>query len=157
LTVLERIPALLKEDEGYTARSLKGANAVTKNSLQQLHEAGQGIWLDSIRRSLLTSGGLDRLIQGDAVTGVTSTPSIFEKAIGESSDYAEKLTSLMKSGKHSAGELFEALAVEAIQMACDTLRPIYDQSLGRDGYVSLEVSPHLLQGTAGTMAEVKRL
>lgn len=130
---------------------------MTKNPLQELHEAGQSIWLDSIRRSLITSGGLNRLIQEDAMTGITSNPSIFEKAIGESSDYDEKLTSLMKSGKHSAGELFEALAVEDIQMACDTLRPIYDKSLGRDGYVSLEVSPHLLHDTVGTMAEAKRL
>src|SRR5690242_12450891 len=91
------------------------------------------------------------------MTGITSNPSIFEKAIGESSDYDEKLTSLMKSGKHSAGELFEALAVEDIQMACDTLRPVYDRTNGLDGYVSIEVSPHLLHDTAGTIAEAKRL
>jgi transaldolase/glucose-6-phosphate isomerase len=130
---------------------------MAKNPLQQLHDAGQSIWLDYIRRSLITSGGLDRLIQEDAMTGITSNPSIFEKAIGESSDYDETITKLVKSGKTNVGELFEALAVEDIQMACDKLRPVYDSTNGLDGYVSIEVSPHLLHDTAGTVAEAKRL
>ncbi len=130
---------------------------MTKNSLQQLHDVGQSIWLDNIRRSLITSGTLDRMIQEDALTGITSNPSIFEKAIGGSSDYDEALQKLVASGKKSAGELFEALAVEDIQMACDRLRPVYEQTHGLDGYVSIEVSPHLLHDTAATIAEARRL
>ncbi|HEY7346771.1 MAG TPA: transaldolase [Ktedonobacterales bacterium] len=131
---------------------------MTKNSLQQLHDAGQSIWLDNIRRSLITTGELDRLIAEDAITGITSNPSIFEKAIGGSSDYDETLNRLIRAdGKKSAGELFEALAVEDIQMACDKLRPVYDRTHGRDGYVSIEVSPHLVHDTRGTIAEAHRL
>ena len=130
---------------------------MAKNLLQELHDAGQSIWLDYIRRSLITSGGLDHMIQENAMTGITSNPSIFEKAIGESSDYDETITKLVKSGKTNVGELFEALAVEDIQMACDKLRPVYDRTNGLDGYVSIEVSPHLLHDTAGTVAEAKRL
>lgn len=128
-----------------------------KNSLQQLHDVGQSVWLDNIRRSLITSGELDRLIREDALSGITSNPSIFEKAIGGSDDYDEALKKLVASGKKSAGELFEALAVEDIQMACDRLRPIYEQTHGLDGYVSIEVSPHLLHDTAATVAEAHRL
>jgi transaldolase len=136
---------------------LKGAGTVTKNSLQQLHDVGQSIWLDNIRRSLITTGTLDRMIQEDALTGITSNPSIFEKAIAGSSDYDEALQKLVASGKKSAGELFEALAVEDIQMACDRLRPVYERTHGLDGYVSIEVSPHLLHDTAATIAEAHRL
>jgi transaldolase len=131
---------------------------LAKNPLQQLHDAGQSIWLDFIRRSLITSGELDRLITEDAITGITSNPSIFEKAIGGSSDYDETLNKLIRAdGKKSAGELFEALAVEDIQMACDKLRPVYDRTNGLDGYVSIEVSPHLVHDTKGSIAEAHRL
>jgi transaldolase/glucose-6-phosphate isomerase len=130
---------------------------MTKNPLQQLHDVGQSVWLDNIRRSLITSGELDRMIREDALTGITSNPSIFEKAIGGSTDYDEALKKLVASGKKNAGELFEALAVEDIQMACDRLRPVYEQTHGLDGYVSIEVSPHLLHDTAATVAEVHRL
>ncbi len=131
---------------------------MAKNPLQQLHDAGQSIWLDYIRRSLITTGELDRMIAEDAITGITSNPSIFEKAIGGSSDYDEALNKLIRAdGKKSAGELFEALAVEDIQMACDKLRPIYDRTKGLDGYVSIEVSPHLVHDTKGTIAEAHRL
>jgi transaldolase len=136
---------------------LKGASTVTKNPLQQLHDAGQSIWLDYIRRTLITSGKLDQMIDEDAITGITSNPSIFEKAIGSGSDYDEQITQLVKSGKKSAGEIFEALAVQDIQMACDKLRPIYDRTHGLDGYVSIEVSPHLLHDTAATITEARRL
>src|SRR5690349_681968 len=124
---------------------LKGASTVTKNPLQQLHDAGQSIWLDYIRRSLITSGELDRMIAEDAITGITSNPSIFEKAIGASPDYDETLNALIRAdGKKDAPALFEALAVEDIQAACDKLRPVYDSTNGLDGYVSIEVSPHLV-------------
>jgi transaldolase/glucose-6-phosphate isomerase len=130
---------------------------LARNPLQQLHDAGQSVWLDNIRRSLITSGELDRMIQEDALTGVTSNPSIFEKAIGGSSDYNETLKKLVSNGTKSVGELFEALAVEDIQMACDKLRPVYDATNGLDGYVSIEVSPHLVHDTQGTIAEAHRL
>jgi transaldolase len=131
---------------------------LAKNPLQQLHDVGQSIWLDYIRRSLITTGELDRMIAEDAITGITSNPSIFEKAIGGSTDYDEALNKLIRvDGKKSAGELFEALAVEDIQMACDKLRPIYDRTNGRDGYVSIEVSPHLVHDTKGSIAEAHRL
>ncbi len=131
---------------------------MAKNPLQQLHDIGQSIWLDYIRRSLITSGELDRMIAEDAITGITSNPSIFEKAIGGSNDYDETLNKLIRAdSKKTAGELFEALAVEDIQMACDKLRPIYDQTRGLDGYVSIEVSPHLVHDTKGTIAEAHRL
>ncbi len=130
---------------------------MTKNPLQQLHDVGQSIWLDYIRRTLITSGKLDQMIDEDAITGITSNPSIFEKAIGSGSDYDEQITQLVKSGKKSAGEIFEALAVQDIQMACDKLRPVYDRTHGLDGYVSIEVSPHLLHDTAATITEARRL
>ncbi len=131
---------------------------MTKNPLQQLHDAGQSIWLDYIRRNLITTGELDRMMAEDAITGITSNPSIFEKAIGGSSDYDEALNKMIRAdGTKSAGELFEALAVEDIQAACDKLRPVYDQTNGLDGYVSIEVSPHLVHDTAGTIAEAHRL
>jgi transaldolase len=131
---------------------------LAKNPLQQLHDAGQSIWLDFIRRSLITTGELDRMIAEDAITGITSNPSIFEKAIGGSSDYDETLNKLIRAdGKKSASQLFEALAVEDIQMACDKLRPVYDRTNGLDGYVSIEVSPHLVHDTRGTIAEAHRL
>jgi transaldolase/glucose-6-phosphate isomerase len=131
---------------------------LAKNPLQQLHDVGQSIWLDYIRRSLITTGELDRMIREDAISGITSNPSIFEKAIGGSSDYDEALNKMIRAdGKKSAGDLFEALAVEDIQAACDKLRPVYDSTRGLDGYVSIEVSPHLVHDTAGTIAEAKRL
>ncbi len=130
---------------------------MTRNPLQQLHDAGQSVWLDNIRRSLITSGELDRMIQEDALTGITSNPSIFEKAIGGSSDYDETIKKLIGAGNKSAPQIFEALAVEDIQMACDKLLPVYEQTNGLDGYVSIEVSPHLVHDTAGTIAEAHRL
>src|ERR1051326_4036510 len=137
---------------------LKGAGTLAKNPLQQLHDAGQSIWLDYIRRSLITTGELDRMIAEDAITGITSNPSIFEKAIGGSSDYDRSLNKMIRAdGKKSAGDLFEGLAVEDIQGACDKLRPVYDSTNGLDGYVSIEVSPHLVHDTAGTIAEAPRL
>jgi transaldolase/glucose-6-phosphate isomerase len=131
---------------------------LAKNPLQELHEAGQSIWLDYIRRDLITTGKLDQMIAEDAVTGITSNPSIFEKAIGGSSDYDEALNKMIRAdGKKSVGDLFEALAVEDIQAACDKLRPVYDRTKGLDGYVSIEVSPHLVHDTQGTIAEAHRL
>lgn len=116
---------------------------------------GQSIWYDNICRALLDSGELLSLIQA-GVTGVTSNPSIFEKAILGTSDYDGAIQKLTGRGM-CAGEIFEALAVEDIQRAADLLRPVYDASAGVDGYVSLEVSPKLAHDTQGTIAEALRL
>lgn len=123
-----------------------------------LHAAqtfGQSIWLDNIRRALLTSGGLEMLIK-KGVTGVTSNPTIFEKAIAGSADYDEAMIPLVQAGK-SPTEIYETLAFEDIGRAADLLRPIYDRTNGKDGYISLEVSPELANDTAGTLIEARRL
>jgi transaldolase/glucose-6-phosphate isomerase len=127
-----------------------------ENPLRALQVFGQSVWLDSIRRSLITSGELQRLIEEDGVRGLTSNPAIFEKAIAGSSDYAEVLGA---PGARSldATSLYEKIAVRDIQDAADLLRPVYDRSDKRDGYVSLEVSPLLAADTAGTIAEARRL
>ena len=125
------------------------------NSIEETQRLGQSIWYDNIRRSLLTSGELERLI-GLGVTGVTSNPTIFEKAIAGSTDYDEPLMALARSGT-SVAEMYEALAVEDIRAAADLLRPVYDRTAGADGYVSLEVSPTLAHDTAKTVADSLRL
>lgn len=128
------------------------------NPLKQLAEQGQSIWLDYIRRSLLINGDLKRLVAEDGIRGVTSNPTIFEKAIAGSSDYDEALRALLaKDPQAPTGKLYEPLAIEDIQMAADLLRPVYDATRGDDGYVSLEVSPHLADDTLATIQEAKRL
>lgn len=127
------------------------------NPLKQLERCGQSIWIDYIRRDLMTSGELGRLIE-EGLRGMTSNPTIFEKAIAGSPDYDKALRSLLaKNPPPDAQALYEALAVEDIQMAADLLRPVYEQSGGADGYVSLEASPHLARDTDGTIAEARRL
>ena len=123
--------------------------------LDQLAELGQSIWLDFIRRSSLNSGELASLME-QGVRGVTSNPSIFEKAIAGSSDYDDALRPLVKS-ELSIEEIYEILAKEDIQRAADILRPVYDRSNGLDGYVSLEVSPKLAHDTEQTILEASRL
>lgn len=127
-----------------------------QNPLQQLGKLGQSVWLDYIRRQLLTSGELARLVREDGLRGVTSNPAIFEKAITGSEDYTATL-----AAAHAAGatpkSIYERLAVRDIQDAADILRPVYDASGKRDGYVSLEVSPYLARDTDGTIAEAVRL
>lgn len=127
------------------------------NPLQQLHKHGQSIWLDYIRRKLITSGELQQLVQ-DGLRGITSNPTIFEKAIGGSDDYdADLRTFLADDPKAEASALFEQLAIKDIQMAADILRPVYESSQGTDGFVSLEVSPKLAHDTEGTIGEARRL
>ncbi|MBN1148013.1 MAG: bifunctional transaldolase/phosoglucose isomerase [Anaerolineales bacterium] len=123
--------------------------------LHELNNLGQSIWLDYIRRSLLVSGELDDLV-AQGLRGVTSNPSIFEKAIAGSNDYDDDLRALVEAGK-SVDEIYEALALEDIRRAADALRPVYDQSGGADGFVSLEVSPILAHDAQGTLAEARRL
>jgi transaldolase/glucose-6-phosphate isomerase len=128
------------------------------NPLKLLGEQGQSIWLDYIRRNLIGSGELKRLVEDDGIRGVTSNPTIFEKAIAGSTDYDEALRAMLaRDGNTAVEKLYEPLAIEDIQMAADVLRPVYDASHGDDGYVCLEVSPHLAHDTQATVSEAKRL
>ena len=127
-----------------------------KNALQDVAELGQSIWLDYIRRSLITSGELKRLVEHDSLRGVTSNPTIFEKAISGSKDY-DDLLAKMNREKLTASEKFERIAVRDIRDACDVLRPVYNETRGRDGFVSIEVSPLLALNTQGTLDEARRL
>src|SRR5919205_301646 len=123
---------------------------MAKNALFELQEAGTSVWLDYIRRSLMTSGELKRMIEEDAVTGMTSNPTIFEKAIGGSNDYDQALEELIRKG-NSGEELFLNLEIQDIQMAADVLRPVYESTEHKDGYVSLEVLPEVAHDTQGTV------
>jgi len=129
------------------------------NPLKKLwQEQRQAVWLDFIERDLLTGGGLARYVADDGVRGVTSNPSIFQKAIEGGGPYDEAVTGLLAADPEiTTVQLYEALAIEDIQHAADILRPVWDESRGGDGYVSLEVSPHLARDTEGTVAEAKRL
>jgi transaldolase/glucose-6-phosphate isomerase len=129
---------------------------MAKNPLFELQEAGTSVWLDYIRRSLMTSGELERMIEEDAVVGMTSNPTIFEKAIGGSSDYDDAITRQVAAGK-SGEELFLTLMVEDIQMAADVLKPVYDQTGQKDGYVSIEVLPRVAHDTQGTIKMAHQL
>src|ERR1700744_646636 len=127
------------------------------NPVKALENHGQAVWLDFLARGFVAKGDLQKLIDNDGVKGVTSNPSIFEKAIGSSDEYDSPIGKALKSGDRSVAELFETLAVEDIQHAADVLRPVYDELNGHDGFVSLEVSPYLAMDTKGTIAEAKRL
>jgi transaldolase len=129
---------------------------MNNNPLLKLEAFGQSIWIDFIRRGTILSGELKKLIDEDGVTGVTSNPSIFEKAIGGSNDYDEAIHALADKGK-GVEQIYESLAVEDIQHAADLFRPVYERLDGADGFVSLEVSPRLANNTAQTIAEAHRL
>ncbi len=126
------------------------------NPLKALYGYGQSVWLDYIRRSLITSGELQRLIDEDGLRGVTSNPAIFEKAVTGSNDYTQALKGL-EAQNLDPKATYEALAIRDIQDAADVLRPLYRASERRDGYVSLEVSPYLARDTRGTLEEARRL
>jgi transaldolase/glucose-6-phosphate isomerase len=126
------------------------------NPLLKLQNYGQSIWLDYIRRGMFASGQLQRLINEDGLRGMTSNPSIFEKAIDGSQDYTKAIRALALEGK-TAQEIYQALSVEDIQMATDTFQPLFQDSGGQHGFVSLEVSPLLAHDTQGTIAEARRL
>jgi transaldolase len=132
------------------ARSLK------ENHLKQLRTLGQSIWLDYIRRDLITGGDLRRLIEEDGLRGMTSNPAIFEKAIAGSREYDEEIRTLALDGK-DCKTIYEALSQFDVQGAADAFLTVYDGTDGRDGYVSLEVNPHLAHDTNGTIAEARRL
>lgn len=127
------------------------------NPLRQLEAFGQSVWIDYIRRDLLTGGRLQQLIERDGVTGLTSNPSIFEKAIAAGGEYEQAIRAALRRGDVSSMKLYESLAIEDICMAADLMRPVYDATRGRDGYVSLEVSPHLAHDTEATILEAHRL
>src|SRR5207248_1524636 len=131
--------------------------AKATNPLKDLQRYGQSVWLDYIRRNLLTSGELKRLIDEDGLRGMTSNPAIFEKAIVGSTDYTDLLNSLAEKRDLDAKARYEILAIRDIQDAADFLRPVYDSTKHRDGYVSLEVSPYLARDTKGTLEEARRL
>jgi transaldolase len=131
--------------------------AKTSNPLKELLNFGQSMWLDYIRRDLLTTGKLKQMIENDGLRGMTSNPSIFEKAIGDSSLYDDMLQSLSSRNDLDATGKYELLAIRDIQDAADILRPVYESSKFHDGYVSLEVSPYLARKTKETIAEAQRL
>ncbi|MCL4269896.1 MAG: transaldolase, partial [Anaerolineales bacterium] len=126
------------------------------NPLLDLESLGQSIWMDFLSRGTISSGQLQRWIEEDGISGVTSNPSIFEKAIAISDDYDEAIRDLILKGM-TGEEIFRSLAVEDIQRVADLLRPTYDRTDGRDGFVSLEVSPGLAHDTTGTIAEAREL
>src|SRR5262245_20662348 len=136
-------------------KQVKG-QALKENPLLLLQKSGQSMWLYFIRRNLITSGELKRLIDQDGLRGITSNPSIFEKAITGSTDYTDFLEQL-KAQNLNASEIFERIAVRDIQDAADLMRPVYQATNRRDGYVSLEVSPKLARNTQGTIADARRL
>lgn len=127
------------------------------NPVKTLTNHGQAIWLDFLARGFIANGDLRALVDQDGVRGVTSNPSIFEKAIGGSDEYDGAISALLEERDRPVGDLYEALAVEDIQRAADALRSVYDELQGTDGFVSLEVSPYLARDTAGTVAEAQRL
>ena len=131
--------------------------AKATNPLKDLLKFGQSVWLDYIRRDLLTSGELKRLIEEDGLRGMTSNPTIFEKAITGGKLYDDLLNSLRPRTDLDAKGRYEILAIRDIQDAADILRPVYDSSKRRDGYVSLEVSPYLARDTKGSLEEARRL
>jgi transaldolase len=129
---------------------------MNQNPLRKLEDFGQSIWLDYIRRQLITSGELRRLIEEDGLKGMTSNPAIFEKAIAGSEDYDEDIRALARQDQ-SPAEIYQVLTVEDIRLAAEVFSPLYEKLDGKDGFVSLEVNPHLARDTAGTIAEARRL
>lgn len=127
------------------------------NPLLKLREAGQSVWLDFLRRSLITGGGLERLVRADGVAGVTSNPSIFGKAIGASTDYDEAVRAIAEKGERTPLEIFYDLALADIQMAADVFRPLYEETAGADGFVSFELEPRLAHDAQGSIRAAKDL
>ncbi len=127
-----------------------------ENTLRKLESYGQSIWLDYIQRHLIESGGLQRLIDEDGLSGVTSNPSIFDKAIEGSNDYDDAIRALVREGK-SVKEIYQALTTEDVGRAADIFKPVYDRVQGRDGFVSIEVNPHLAHDVQGTNDAARRL
>ena len=126
------------------------------NSLLQLAEYGQSYWIDNLTRRMITSGDLERRVAEQGLRGVTSNPAIFHKAITGGSDYDARIAE-MTLNRMSAQEIYETIVTGDVQAACDILRPVYDNCAGADGFVSLEVSPHLAHHTEASVTEARRL
>src|SRR5690625_3924181 len=126
------------------------------NSLRRLQEFGQSVYLDEISRGMLTDGTLETMIERDGLRGVTSNPAIFEKAIAQSNEYDDVIARLQAEGQ-SVDQIYEELVIADIQAAADLFRPLYEETDGRYGYVSLEVNPHLANDTEGTVEEARHL
>src|SRR4051812_40353878 len=126
------------------------------NRLIELARLGQSVWFDNIQRALINTGELKKMVDEDDLRGVTSNPTIFEKAITGSKDYDEQLNSLISSGA-SVQDIYEGLVIDDIGRAADVLKPVYEKTSGIDGYISLEVSPKLAYETEATIDEAKRL
>jgi transaldolase len=135
---------------------MKGESTMKENPLRKLQAFGQSIWLDYIRRDLIVSGELRRLIEADGLRGITSNPSIFEQAIAGSHDYDPDIRAMALQGQ-GATKIYEAIVLQDVQSAADEFRLVYNSTDGQDGYVSLEVNPHLAHDTAGTIQEARRL
>ena len=129
---------------------------MNNNPLKKLESLGQSIWLDYIRRDLITNGELQKLIDEDGLRGMTSNPSIFEKAIAESNLYDDVIQKMALKGKNVIA-IYEAISQQDVQDAADVFKPLYERTGGKDGYVSLEVNPHLAHNTNGTIEEGRRL
>ena len=125
---------------------------MTANTVTALSNAGQSVWLDYIRRSMTRSGELAKRIESEGLRGVTSNPAIFRSSMGGGEEYADALSALATDHDRTTKDVYEALAIEDIQEACDAMRPVYEATEHVDGFVSLEVSPRLSRDTAGTLA-----
>ena len=125
------------------------------NPLLELKTLGQSVWYDNIDRAQLTSGQFKRMLDEDGVVGVTANPTIFEKSISSGHAYDDQISQLINEGK-TTSDIYEAVVIQDIRSVADLLRPIYDNTVGQDGYVSLEVSPDLALDTEGTIAEARR-
>ena len=125
------------------------------NHLLEINAHGQSIWMDNLARDLIESGALKRLVEEQGISGITSNPAIFEKAIKGNAIYDADIEAGLKAG-HSVPEIYEALVFADIQRACDVLRPVYDRTDGLDGYVSIEVPPTIARDTAQTVQEARR-
>ena len=129
---------------------------MAENRLQRLSELGQSVWIDNLSRPLVREGGLTRLMEEDAVVGVTSNPTIFQKALAEGDAYDEQMREVIANEQDNT-EVFLQLATRDVADACHLLRPVWDRGGGRDGYVSIEVTPDLAYDTEGTIAQAQRL
>ena len=136
---------------------MKTQRKAAAHPLESLHHCGQAVWLDFLSRRFIAEGGLKQLVEHDGLAGVTSNPTIFEKAIAGSADYDTSLEAAESGSDCGVMALYERLAIEDIQRAAEVLRPVYDAKRGDDGFVSLEVSPYLAMDTAATIAEARRL
>lgn len=134
-----------------------GTQAQKANPLLELKKYDQSVWLDNMRRTLMTSGDLKRMVEEDGLCGMTSNPAIFEKAIAESTDYKEELEQMHLQKGMKAITVYERLAIKDIQLAASILAPVYQQTNARDGYISMEVSPFLAHDTKATIEEARRL